>query len=210
MNMTEDISFFSSETFDSIEKRRSVKIFDNTHKFSDKEIEKILSLAILSPTSYNIQHWRFLVVKDAELRKKIREASFDQAQVTDASLLLILCADLKAWENARDYWKNVSKETQDFLVKDIIMTFQNNEQLERDEAIRSVGIASQTIMLAVKSAGYDSCPMIGFDQKKVSDLINLPKNYIIGMMLAIGRAKRPANPRGGQLSMDKVIFTNKF
>ena len=169
-----------------------------------------MSLAILSPTSYNIQHWRFLVVKDAELRKKIREASFDQAQVTDASLLLILCADLKAWENARDYWKNVSKETQDFLVKDIIMTFQNNEQLERDEAIRSVGIASQTIMLAVKSAGYDSCPMIGFDQKKVSDLINLPKNYIIGMMLAIGRAKRPANPRGGQLSMDKVIFTNKF
>ena len=176
----------------------------------DKEIEKILSLAMLSPTSYNIQHWRFLIVKDTELRKKIRESSFDQAQVTDASLLLILCADLKAWENARECWKNAPKETQDFLLKDIKMTFQNNEQLERDEAIRSIGIASQTIMLAVKSAGYDSCPMIGFEQKKVANLINLPKNYIIGMMLAIGRAEKPANPRGGQLSMDKVVFTDKF
>ena len=208
--MTEDISFFSSETIDTIKKRRSVKIFDKTHKFADKEIEKILSLAMLSPTSYNIQHWRFLIVKDTELRKKIRESSFDQAQVTDASLLLILCADLKAWENARECWKNAPKETQDFLLKDIKMTFQNNEQLERDEAIRSIGIASQTIMLAVKSAGYDSCPMIGFEQKKVANLINLPKNYIIGMMLAIGRAEKPANPRGGQLSMDKVVFTDKF
>jgi len=208
--MTEDISFFSSETFDSIQNRRSVKVFDKTHNFSDKEIEKILSLAMLSPTSYNIQHWRFLIVKDKELRKKIRDASFDQSQVTDASLLLILCADLKAWENAREYWKNAPKETQDFLVRDIMMTFQNNEQLQRDEAIRSIGIAAQTIMLAIKSAGYDSCPMIGFDQKKVGNLINLPKNYIIGMMLAIGKAKLPANPRGGQLSMDKVIFTDKF
>ena len=208
--MAEDISFFSSETFDSIQKRRSVKVFDKNHKFSDTDVEKILSLAMLSPTSYNIQHWRFLIVKDKELRKKIRDASFDQSQVTDASLLLILCADLKAWENAKEYWKNAPKETRDFLVKDILMTFQNNDQLQRDEAIRSIGIAAQTIMLAVKSAGYDSCPMIGFEQKKVGNLINLPKNYIIGMMLAIGKAKQPPNPRGGQLSMEKIIFTDKF
>lgn len=210
MEMTEDISFFSSETFDSIKQRRSIKNFDSFHKISDKEIEKILSLAILSPTSYNIQHWRFLVVKDMELRKKIRDASYNQAQVTDASLLLILCADLKAWENPREYWTNVPKETQDFLVKEILETFQNNEQLQRDEALRSIGIAAQTIMISVKSMGYDSCPMIGFDQKRVGNLINLPKNYLIGMMIAIGKAKKPPNPRGGQLSMEKVVFNDKF
>jgi nitroreductase len=49
--MTDDISSFSSETFDAIEKRRAVKHFDETHQFSDKEVEKFLSLAILSPTS---------------------------------------------------------------------------------------------------------------------------------------------------------------
>jgi hypothetical protein len=52
--------------------------------------------------------------------------------------------------------------------------------------------------------------MIGFDSKKVGELVNLPKEYIIGMMLVIGKVKSPANPRGGQLSLDQVVFTNRF
>ena len=124
---------------------------------------------------------------------------------------MILCADLKAWEQEpQRYWKNVSKEMQDFLIPAIEKFYKGNEQLQRDEAIRSIGIASQTLMLSAKSAGYDSCPMIGFDSQKVAELINLPQNYIIGMMLAIGKAKSPANTRGGQLSLDKVVFTDRF
>jgi nitroreductase len=209
--MTDDISSFSSETFDAIEKRRAVKHFDETHQFTDKEIEKLLSLAVLSPTSYNIQNWRFLVVKDSELRKKIRSAAWDQAQVTDASLLLVLCADLKSWEKVPErYWKDASKEVQDFMVPAIEKFYKGNDQLQRDEALRSIGIASQTLMLAAKSAGYDSCPMIGFNPEIVAELINLPKDHIIGMLLVIGKAKIPANSRGGQLSLDQVVINDRF
>jgi len=209
--MTNDISSFSSETFDAIEKRRSVKHFDETHRFTDKEIEKLLSLAILSPTSFNIQNWRFLIVKDPELRKKIKSAAWDQPQVTDASLLLILCADLKAGEkDPQRYWKNASKEVRDFIIPAIEKYYKGNDQLQHDEALRSIGIASQTLMLAAKSAGYDSCPMIGFDPQKVAELVNLPKDHIIGMMLVIGKAKSPANPRGGQLSLDEVVINDRF
>jgi nitroreductase len=209
--MIEDISSFSSETFDAIEKRRAVKHFDETHQFTDKEIEKLLSLAVLSPTSFNIQNWRFLVVKDKELRREIRNAAWDQAQITDASLLLILCADLKAAEkDPQRYWKNASKEVQDFIIPAIEKYYTGNEQLQHDEALRSIGIAAQTLMLSVKSAGYDSCPMIGFDPQKVAELINLPKDHIIGMMLVIGKAKTPANPRGGQLGLDEVVIYDRF
>lgn len=209
--MTDDISTFSSETFEAIEKRRSIKNFDDTHQFTDKEIEKLLSLGILSPTSFNIQNWRFLVVKDIGLRKKIRSVSWDQAQVTDSSLLLILCADLKAGEkNPQRYWKNASKEVQDFIIPAIQKFYTGNDQLQHDEALRSIGIAAQTLMLAAKSAGYDSCPMIGFDPQKVAELINLPNDHIIGMMLVIGKAKSPANPRGGQLNLDEVVITDRF
>ena len=209
--MTEDISSFSSETFDAIEKRRAVKHFDESHQFTDKEVEKLLSLAVLSPTSFNIQNWRFLVVKDAELRKKIRSAAWDQAQVTDASLLLILCADLKSWEkDSQRYWKNASKEIQDFMIPAIEKFYKGNDQIQRDEALRSIGIAAQTLMLSAKSVGYDSCPMIGFDPEKIAELVNLPKDHIIGMMLVIGKAKSPANPRGGQLSLDEVVINDRF
>jgi nitroreductase len=84
---------------------------------------------------------------------------------------LILCADLKSWDkDSQRYWKNASKEIQDFMVPAIEKFYKGNDQLQRDEALRSVGIAAQTLMLSAKSAGYDSCPMIGFDPEKIAEL----------------------------------------
>ncbi len=199
------------DTFDAIEQRRSIKHFDKNHKLSESEIEKLLSLAILSPTSYNIQNWRFVLVKDPEIRKKIRSVAWDQAQVTDSSLLLVICADLKAWKkNPAQYWKNAPKEARDFLVPSMGPFYEGKDQLQRDEAMRSCGIAAQTLMLAAKSMGYDSNPMIGFDPQKVAEIINLPEDHVISMLMAIGKQVKPAMPRGGQLPLDKVVFTDKF
>ena len=199
------------DTFDAIKERRSVKHYDPTHKLSEDEIKQLMSLAVLSPTSFNMQNWRFLLVKDPEIRKKIRSASWDQAQVTDSSLLLVLCADLKSWKkDPGQYWKDAPKEARDFLVPAMGMFYEGKEQLQRDEAMRSCGIAAQTIMLAAKSMGYDSNPMIGFDPEKVGELISLPEDHIITMMIVIGKQVKPAMPRGGQLPLDKVVFTDKF
>lgn len=199
------------DTFDAIEKRRAVKHFDPQHQITPEEVNRILSLAILSPTSYNIQNWRFVHVVDKELRKKIRAASWNQAQVTDASVLLILCADLKAWEkNPARYWKNMPKEVQDYIVPAILKYYSGQDQLMRDEAIRSCGIAAQTIMLTAKSMGYDSCPMIGFDPKEVGNLINLPNDHMTCMMITIGKAVKEAQPRGGQLPLSDVMVKDRF
>ncbi|MDH3766627.1 MAG: nitroreductase family protein, partial [Nitrosopumilus sp.] len=141
-------------TFDAIKERRSVKHYNPNHKITDEEINQLLSLAVLSPTSFNIQNWRFVVVKNLQTRKEIRSAAWDQAQITDASLLLVICADLKSWkDNPAQYWKNAPKEAQDFLVPAIGPFYEGKEQLQRDEAMRSCGIVAQTIMLAAKSMG---------------------------------------------------------
>ena len=199
------------DTFDAIKERRSVKHYDPDHKLTDEEVNQLLSLAVLSPTSFNIQNWRFVVVKDSEVRKQIRAAAWDQAQVTDSSLLIVICADLKSWkDNPAQYWKNAPKEAQDFLVPAIRPFYEGKEQLQRDEAMRSCGIAAQTIMLAAKSMGYDSNPMIGFDPQKVAEIINLPKDHVISMLMVIGKQTKPAMPRGGQLPLDNVVFTDKF
>ena len=76
--------------------------------------------------------------------------------------------------------------------------------------MRSCGIAAQTIMLAAKAMGYDSNPMIGFDSDKVAEIIKLPENHVISMLIAVGKQTQPAMSRGGQLSLDKVVFTDKF
>ena len=199
------------DTFDAIAGRRSVKHFDPKHRLSKDEITKLMEAAILSPTSFNMQNWRFVLVTDSALRQQIRAAAYNQAQVSEASLLIIMTADLLAWKkDPQRYWRDAPKEVADAMVNMMVPFHEGNEQLQRDEAIRSIGIAAQTIMLAAKAMGYDSCPMIGFDPDKVASLINLPGDHMIGMLITVGKAAKPARPRAGQLPLEEVVIRDRF
>jgi nitroreductase len=194
-----------------IETRRSIKAYDSNHEMTQAEIEQLMSLAMLSPTAFNIQNWRFVLVQDKELRKQVRAVSWDQAQVTDASLLIVLTADLKSWEKQPErYWQNAPKPVQDFLVPAIGQYYAGREQVQRDEAMRSCGMAAMTIMLAAKEMGYDSCPMDGFDFDAVAKLLNLPADHTPSMFVAVGKGTKEAWPRGGQISKDEAVIINKF
>ncbi len=194
-----------------IVERRAVKHYDPNHTMTEQEIRELMEYAILSPTSFNIQHWRFIQVEDKEKRKKIEEASWNQKQITESSLLLILAADLNAWEKQPErYWQNAPQAAQDVLVPMIGNYYTNHHQAQRDECLRSTGIASMNIMLMAKSMGYDSCPMVGFDFDEVAKIINLPHDHIITMMITIGKAREPANERGGQLPLDEVFLKDSF
>lgn len=83
------------ELFDAIYQRRAIKAFDPEHIISADEEKKLFEAAIQAPTSFNIQHWRFVVVRDKALRAEMRKLGNDQAQITDASLLVIMTADMK-------------------------------------------------------------------------------------------------------------------
>ena len=191
--------------------RRSVKAFDPHHRMSEQEINQLMSLAMLSPTAFNIQNWRFVLVTDPLLRQQIRAASWNQAQVEEASLLIVLTADLNAWAKQPErYWKNAPKAASDVLVPMIGQYYQNNDQVQRDEAMRSCGMAATTLMLAAKEMGYDTCPMDGFDFAAVSKLLNLPADHIPTMFVVVGKALKAAAPRGGQLAMDEVVVYNQF
>lgn len=199
------------KTEDAIKARRAVKHYDPAHKMTDEQINELLSLAVLSPTAFNIQNWRFVVVSDLEQRRKIREVAWDQAQVTDTSLFIVLCADLKSWERQPEkYWTGAPQEVQDFIIPAIDQYYRGKDQVQRDEAMRSCGIAAQTLMLAAKSMGYDSCPMDGFDFDKVAEIINLPADHVIAMFVAIGKGTQEAWPRPGQLPLDEVVIRNSF
>lgn len=198
-------------TTDAIRSRRALKHYDPDHVMSEDEVKELLGLAMLSPTAFNIQNWRFVTVLDKDLRKEICAASWDQAQVTDASLLVVLCADLKAWEKEpQRYWRNAPQEVADFIVPAIDAYYRDKPQIMQDEAMRSCGMAAQSIMLAAKSMGYDTCPMDGFDFDKVGELINLPDDHCIAMFVVVGKATEPARERAGQLDYDEVVIKDRF
>lgn len=199
------------EVSKAIELRRAVKGYDPEHRISETEIEKLMSLAMLSPTAWNIQNWRFVLVRDPEHRKKIRAAAWDQPQVTEASLLVVLTADIKAWKKEPvRYWRNAPQPVQDYILPAMAQFYEGREQLQRDEGMRSCGMAAMTLMLAAQEMGYQSCPMDGFDFDAVGKLINLPADHAVVMFVAIGKGIKEPLPRPGSLSMDDVVVIDRF
>jgi nitroreductase len=196
---------------EAIQNRRAVKKYDTEQAIPEADFEKIMLQALEAPSSFNIQHWRFVDVVDKEARQKIREAAWDQAQVTEASKILVLCADLKAWDkDPAQYWKQAPQEVSNIMVPMIKDFYEGREWLQRDEAMRSVGIIAEAFMLCASDFGYDTCPMIGFDQEAVAKIINLPEDHVIGMMIAMGTRREDPFPHGVRISMDKAVIKNKF
>ena len=196
---------------EAIEGRRSIKHYDPEHTMPEADIAELIRLAKLAPSSFNMQNYRFVVVRDKELRKQIRAAAWDQAQVTDASLLVIMCADLTAHaDNPSRYWSHAPQEVQDILVPALTPFYEGRPQITRDEAMRSSALGGMTLMLAAREFGYESCPMVGFDADAVAKLINLPSDHAISFMIAIGKQAKPAWPRGERLPDAEVVIQDRF
>jgi nitroreductase len=199
------------DTFDAIKTRRAIKKFDSTYKMTPEQVKSLMELAILSPTSYNQQNWRFVTVTDQTVKEKIHVAARNQAQPLDGSLVILLCGNTSAWkDDPMRYWKNHPLEKQEHVKEAMHKKYSDSPQNRRDEAMRSCGFAAQTIMLAAKQMGLDSCPMVGFEYDEMAKIINLPDDHIIVMMIVVGKAASPAAQRGGQLPLDEVVFENKF
>jgi nitroreductase len=196
---------------EAITRRRAIKWYDPEHRMSEETFRTLMEHALLAPTAFNIQNWRFVRVADPEQRKAIRAVAWDQAQVTDASELLVLCFDRKAWERepAR-YWRKAPQEVQDFLVPAIAQYYDGRPEVERDEGMRSCGLVGMAIMLMAQELGYDTCPMDGFDYEAVGRLINLPEDHEVAFMVALGKGIKEAWPKPGQLSLEEVMVTDRF
>ena len=196
---------------EAVQKRRSVKWYDPTHRMPEDTFSVLMEHALLSPTAFNIQNWRFVRVTDKAQRSAIRAVAWDQAQVEDASELLVLCFNRSAWRQQPErYWRLAPAEVQDMLVPAIAEYYRDKPAIERDEGMRSCGLVAQTLMLVAQQLGYDSCPMDGFDYAAVADLIDLPADHEIAFMLAIGRGIKEPWPRPGQLALSEVLVENRF
>ncbi len=199
------------DVFEAVLTRRAIKKFDPNYTMSSDDVKKLMEHVILSPTSYNQQNWRFVYVTDQDVKEKISKAARGQAQPKDGSLVVVLCGDMTAWKTEPlRYWKNHPTEKQELVKANLERKYSTDTQAQRDEAIRSCGMAAQTIMLSARDMGLDSCPMVGFEYDELAKVINLPENHLIVMMVVVGKRAEDAAQRGGQLPLDEVAFENSF
>ena len=149
-------------------------------------------------------------VKDQEMKNKLKEAAYGQAQMADCAVAVLVCGKVDAFKDAPEIYKNAPKDVQDMLLPKIQSFYEGNAQLQRDEAVRSASLAAMTLMYGATHRGWGTCPMIGFDPEAVTRLLSLTPNLVPVMFVTIGHQKTPARPRSYRHPVEQVVRLNSL
>lgn len=201
-----------TDILSAIKNRRSFKNFDPQYTLSQEDLTAILDATRYTPTAFNIQNYRFLVVQDPEQREKLTKVAWNQPQINSCSALIVMCADMKAWEKEpRRYWADSPKDVQELYADQMIPAYYSGkEQVQRDEAFRSASMASYALMMVAQAYGLESCPMDGFDFDQVKQIINLPDDHELIMFVALGKAAAEPKPRPAMLPLKELVRFDRF
>jgi len=182
----------------------------------EEYLEAVLQFAAQAPSGYNLQPWRFIVVREKANRDRLQKAALNQEKVGEAPVMVIAFAIENDWKNyldpifdegvRRGYGKpemirDLKKQASDFLEKGIPQSLWVN---------RHTMIAVTTMMLVAETYGLDTAPMEGFDPHAVRREFGLPENAQIITLLAIGFSREPDKPYGGRLALAEIVHEEHF
>ncbi|OLN21246.1 nitroreductase family protein [Domibacillus antri] len=187
-----------------VKERRSASNFIESNPITQKELDEIFSLVKMAPSAFNLQHTNYMVVLDQDVKTSVQKAAFGQHKVGTASAVVIVLGDKKAYKEAPHIYEGLhmleilNKKEYDQMVNDTISFYETRgDEFQRDEAIRNASLSAMLFMLAAKSQGWDTCPMIGFDTEQLKKLLNISDQYEPVLMITIGKEKvESRKPRG--------------
>ena len=205
-----------TEYFTVARERRSVRQYDPTFKIDEAEIKEILEAAIEAPSSSNLQPWRFLVIQDQAAKEELLPIANNQQQIVDASVVIAVLGDLKAYKNADRIYSGLvekglmNEEMKDTYVNSIMQNYGNFPE-ERQSKIAMIdgGLVSMQIMLAAKAKGYDTVPMGGYDADQFVKAFNVPENVEPVMLISLGKGAKAGFPKT-RLPLEDVTVWNKY
>lgn len=180
---------------DNLKWRYATKKFNTTKKISEDKLELLKEAVNLSASSYGLQPFKVLVIEDPKIREKLRAAAWGQAQITDASHLLLFCNYLEVGPDKVDGYLKIrasinnlkledSKEYGDMMKS--LMAALTPEQMETWTS-KQTYIALGTLLAAAAELKIDSCPMEGFDKVEFNKILGLNEKGLSASVIgAIG------------------------
>lgn len=177
---------------EALKTRVSANVFDKDAELTKEQITELVELASEAPTSFNTQNWHVVAITDPEVRKELRAAAWDQAKVTDSAVLFAVLGNTNVTEKLSDSMKLatdkkvVETQIKDWFETNAVNFYKEKPELSRDEALRSGSYLAMSLMLAGQEKGYGSGPMIGFDPEKVAEILKVPKNYVVTVLISMG------------------------
>ncbi|HEX8180993.1 MAG TPA: nitroreductase family protein [Pyrinomonadaceae bacterium] len=182
----------------------------------DEYLNAILHLGAQAPSGYNLQPWRFIVVREEANRQRLMAAAFGQPKVGQAPVVIIALGMKQAWKQTADEVfqegaergaGNVETWTQ---YRDGAFQFLDNMQSMPVWVNRHTMIAYTTMLWAAEAYGFDTAPMEGFDAAAVKREFDIPDEAEVVALLAIGRRQDPDKAYPGRFSLDRIVFQERY
>lgn len=200
---------------EAILRRRATRKFDPARPVPDDLLARILGLATHAPSSFNLQPWRFLVVRSERNRRRLRACAFNQPKVSEAPVVVIVLGYLRGHEtdlgpmlDRRVALGGMTPEAAAEARGRASAALGRHPDLAA-WAARSAMLAAATMMLAAQGLGVDSAPMEGFDAAKVKAEFGVPDDHVVCCLVALGYALE-RDPFPGRFSLDHVCFEEHF
>lgn len=205
----------------SIRERRSINFFEPNVEITDLEIRKLISLANLAPSSFNLQPWRVVVVKDKGKKSVLKNCAMGQPKVEEASVVLIMVADPDAVElnidRMLDSWEELgyikSVEQLDMYRGIAMQLYGKKDSLTRKLfAVKNTALFAMNLMNAARGLGFETHPMDGFDEACIKKEFNIPEDKLIPMLVAVGYLKDGVTllPRAFRRDIDEFMSFNSY
>jgi len=189
------------------------------------DLKKILAAGLSAPSAYNLQPWRFVVVREPEQRARLRQAAMKQPKVEEAPVVIVACADLEGWRrgDVDDVIRLAQEhghgdETRHASMRKNVASFLGSAPgtaggLTPDFAVwanRQTMIAFTTMMWMAEVLGYDTAPMEGFYEDQVKAVLGIPEHVRVVALLAIGRRKGEDKRFAGRFAMTRTVFAERW
>jgi nitroreductase len=191
---------------------------------TENDLKKILEAGLSAPSAYNLQPWRFVVVREAEQRARLRQAAMKQLKVEEAPVVIVACADLEGWRTGdldeiirlaqqHGYGDEARYASMRKNIANFFSAPGNTGGLAPDFAVwanRQIMIAFTTMMWMAEVLGYDTAPMEGFYEDQVKTTLGIPAHVRVVALLAIGHRKGEDKRFAGRFAMQRTVFAEKW
>jgi nitroreductase len=198
-----------------IAERRASPSFDGS-PIPDADLKKILQAGLQAPSGFNLQPWRFIVVRNPDQKRRLRAASYNQAKVEEASVMIVACGDADGWRSGDlDEMLRLGRlggmpENYAEQAKVTVPNYLSNHPNMPLWLNRHVMLAFTHMLLMAEVLGYDTAPMEGFEEDKVHEVLKLPLSYFVVALLGIGHLKGSDKYYGERFSMARTVFAEEY
>jgi nitroreductase len=200
---------------DVVRERRATPSFSPS-PVHDEDLKKIIRAGLQAPSGYNMQPWRFVVVRDPEQRKRLRTAAMNQPKVEQAPVVIVACGDIQGWKDDLEEVMRVSREhglaneaQLDTTRRKISAALGSHSEISMWVTKQTI-IAATTMMWMAESLGYDTAPMEGFHEDQVRQVLGIPPHVRVIFLLPIGHLAGEDKKYAGRLPSSRMVFAERF